>query len=356
MDNGKLKMPHLVQRVSFLFFLALSLISCVEEVQLPPRSVASRLVVEGLITNEAPPYSVKLTFTGAYNSLLYGQHEIPVNGAAVSLTEVGGPTIQLQQDPITPFFYWQRDPAFVGTVGKSYQLTVELADGTRYVSDPEPLKEVAPIDRLYAEYRPRPNDDFSNPDQYEVLLDTQDPNTPGDYYRWSAYGYVPRLSTGEPRGFAGRCCQYCFYPIYGSGSDVQSDALINGKAISRRSVHVSPIFYVGQHFIEIRQYSLSKSAYQFWTRFEEQRKRTGSLFDPLPASIEGNVHDENDPNRLALGYFGASAVSTRRMIIPGDTLSVQRIEIKYGTEFVKDGNCQRVYSQGQLLAPEDWLK
>jgi len=44
------------------------------------------------------------------------------------------------------------------------------------------------------------------------------------------------------------------------------------------------------------------------------------------------------------------------MIIPGDTLSVGRIEIKYGTEFVKEGNCQRVYSQGQLLAPENWLK
>ena len=340
-----------------VFLLTGSLLACVEEVQLPPRSVASRLVVEGLITNEPPPYSIKLTYTGVYNSLLYGQQEIPVNGAAVSITEVGGGrTVQLQQDPITPFFYWQRDPSFVGTVGKSYQLTVELADGTRYVSEPEPLAEVPPIDRIYAEYHPRPNDDFFSPDRYDVLLDTQDPDTPGNYYRWSGYGYVPRFSTGEPRGFAGVCCQYCFYPIYGSGSDVQSDALINGKAISRRPVHSSPIYYPGQHFIEIRQYSISKNAYQFWTRFEEQRKRTGSLFDPLPASIEGNVRNASDSTQLALGYFGASAVSTRRMIIPGDTLSVGRIEIKYGTEFVKEGNCQRVYSQGQLLAPENWLK
>lgn len=344
----------LFSRILCVFLLLGGLLSCVEEVQLPPRSVASRLVVEGLITNEAPPYSVKLTFTGAYNSLLYGQNEIPVEGAAVSITEVGGRTVQLQQDPITPFFYWQRDPAFVGTVGKSYQLTVELADGTRYVSEPEPLLDVPAIDRIYAEYRPRTADDFADPDYYEVLLDTKDPAEPGNYYRWSAYGYVPRFSTGEPRGFAGVCCQYCYYPIYGSGSDVQSDALVNGKAITRRPVHASPIYYPGQHFIEVRQYSLTRAAYQFWTRFEEQRKRTGSLFDPLPASIEGNVHSADDPNRLALGYFGASAVSTKRMIIPGDTLRVPRIEIKYGTEFVKDGNCQRVYSQGQLAKPEGW--
>ena len=349
-------MTDLVKRSFFLFLFAAGLSSCMEEVQLPPRSVASRLVVEGLITDGAPPYTVKLTFTGAYNSLLYGQNEIPVEGVAVSITEVGGRTVQLQQDPITPFFYWQRDPDLVGTVGKNHVLAVELVDGTRYVSDPEPLNPVPAIDRLYAEYRPRTNDDFSNPDYYEVLLDTQDPDKPGNYYRWSAYGYVPRFSTGEPRGFADICCQYCFYPVYGSGSDVQSDALINGKAISRRPIHASPIYYPGQHFIEVRQYSFSKSAYQFWTRFEEQRKRTGSLFDPLPASIEGNVHDVNDPNRLVLGYFCASAVSTKRMIIPGDTLKVPRIEIKYGTEFVKDGNCQRVYSQGHLLAPENWLK
>lgn len=36
--------------------------ACVDEVALPPRSIASRLVVEGLITNEPPPYTVKLTF------------------------------------------------------------------------------------------------------------------------------------------------------------------------------------------------------------------------------------------------------------------------------------------------------
>lgn len=347
-------MANILIRLFFLFFLISGLASCVEEVQLPPRSVASRLVVEGLITNEAPPYSVKLTFTGAYNSLIYGQDEIAVSGASVTITEIGGRTVQLQQDPITPLFYWQRDPAFVGTVGKSYQLTVELADGTRYVSEPEPLLAVPAIDRIYAEYLPRAADDFSNPDYYEVLLDTKDPAEPGNYYRWSAYGYVPRFSTGESRGFAGVCCQYCFYPIYGSGSDVQSDALINGKAITRRPVHASPIYYPGQHFIEVRQYSLTRSAYQFWTRFEEQRKRTGSLFDPLPASIEGNVHGEDDPDKLALGYFGASAVSTKRMIIPGDTNSVRKLEIKYSGIFVEKGNCQRVYSQGQLSKPEGW--
>ncbi len=325
--------------------------SCVDEVQLPARSVESRLVVEGLITDEKPPYTVKLSYTGEYNSLIYGQNEIPVNGADVRIIEVGGRTVKLEQDPLTPSYYWMRDSTFVGKVGRSYQLHIELSDGKSFVSNPELLKPVSEIDRIYAEFRGRADTEFREPDHYQVFIDTKEPAEAGNYYRWSGYGYVPRTSTGEPIGFAGICCNWCWIPVYGSQSDVLSDVYINGNTISRRPVLSSPIYYVGRHYIEIRQYSLTRQAYQFWVRFEEQRKRTGSLFDPLPASIEGNVHAEGDTTVLALGYFGSSAVTKGRLIIPGDTLNAERIKIKYGDIFVAEGNCQLAYSQGQLTAP-----
>ena len=344
----------LLARTGLFVVLLNCLLSCVAEVQLPERSVESRLVVEGVITNEAPPYSVKLTFTGAYNSLIYGQKEIPVIGAIVSITEVGGRTVYLDQDPITPLYYWMRDSSFVGKLGESYQLKVELTDGETYVSQPDLLKTVPEIDRIYAEFRPRQDAEFSKPDYYEILLDTKDPSTTGNYYRWSGYGYVPRTATGEKIGLFGFCCRLCWIPNYGLGSDVLSDGYINGNNISRRSVFSSPIYYVGRHYIEIKQYSLTRAAYEFWVRFEEQRKRNGSLFDPLPASIEGNIYKEGDPTTLALGYFGSSAVSKRKLIVPGDTLNQEKLEIKYGNAFTANGNCTRAYSQGQLSPPEIW--
>lgn len=337
-------------RFLFPVFTIFCLFSCVDEVQLPARSVASRLVVEGLITNEKPPYSVKLTYTGPYNSLIYDQNEVPVNGAIVTITEIGGMSVTLEQDPLAPAYYWTRDSTFQGKTGKSYQLTVQLADGEIYVSEPELLKNVPVIDRLYAEFRGRADTDFFNPDHYEVLLDTRDPSETGNYYRWSGYGYIPRIATGEPVGMS-VCCKWCWIPTYGSVTNVLSDVLVNGNTISRKPVFSSPIYYVGRHYIEISQYSLSKAAYQFWTKFEEQRKRSGSLFDPLPASIEGNVHQKEDPTVLALGFFGSSAVSEQRLIIPGDTLNLARLEIKYDNIFIKEGNCQRVYRQGQLSPP-----
>lgn len=324
--------------------------ACVDEVELPARSIASRLVVEGLITNEAPPYTVKLTFTGAYNSLIYGQAEIPVNGAKVTITETGGKTTALEQDALSPAYYRTYDSTFVGEVGRRYQLEVTLPDGTSYVSDPEELRQIPEIQRVYAEYRQRPEAEISQPDHYEILLDTKDPGTSGDYYRWSGYSYVPRLSTGEPIGF-GICCNWCWIPVYGSRSEVMSDMLVNGNTISRKSIMQSPVYYTGRHYVEVRQYSLTKQAYQFWTKFEEQRKRTGSLFDPLPASIEGNVYQAGKPGEFALGFFGASAVTTHRLTVPGDTLNPERLKIRYGDIFIQKGNCQLVYSQGQLNPP-----
>lgn len=335
------------------FVVALSgvcMSACLDEVELPARSIASRLVVEGLITNEAPPYSIKLTFTGAYNSLIYGQAEIPVNGAVVNITEIGGQTVALEQDPLSPAYYWTKDSTFKGRIGSKYQVKIALPDGTSYASDPEELRPVPPIERVYAEYRPRGEAEISLPDHYEILLDTKDPATTGDYYRWSGYSYVPRLSTGEPIGF-GICCNWCWVPVYGSRSEVMSDMLVNGNTISRKSIMQSPVYYAGRHYVEVRQYSVTKPAYQFWVKFEEQRKRTGSLFDPLPASIEGNVHQADNPEVFALGYFGASAVSTHRLIVPGDTLNPERLKIKYGDTFIQKGNCQLVYSQGQLNPP-----
>jgi hypothetical protein len=343
----------ITSRLSITLILALFGLwmgACVDEVELPARSITSRLVVEGLITNEAPPYAIKLTFTGAYNSLIYGQAEIPVNGAVVNIREAGGKTISLEQDALSPAYYWTKDSTFVGRIGSRYQIKVTLPDGTSYISDPEELRGVPPIDKIYAEYRPRAEAEISQPDQYEILLDTKDPATAGDYYRWSGYSYVPRLSTGEPIGF-GICCNWCWVPIYGSRSEVMSDMLVNGNTISRKTIMQSPVYYAGRHYVEVRQYSLTKSAYQFWVKFEEQRKRTGSLFDPLPAPIEGNVHRLDKPDAFALGYFGASAVSTRRLTVPGDTLNPERLKIRYGDTFVQKGNCQLVYSQGQLNPP-----
>ena len=59
---------------------------------------------------------------------------------------------------------------------------------------------------------------------------------------------------------------------------------------------------------------------QFLKKYQEQQSRTGSLFDPVPAPLEGNVYNEANPSQLALGYFSAAGVYRKRYVFdPGST-------------------------------------
>lgn len=348
--------------VSLCFSVCLcvtTLFSCVDEVQLPIRQVQPRLVVDGFITDEAPPYPIKLTLSGAYSSGGGFPEELIINGAIVTITDNGDRTVQLEQDPLQPSYYWVRDASFRGELGHRYTLKVVLPDGTVYVSAPELLAPVASLERVYAEYR-QTESSFGQPDLYNILIDTKDPDTPGNYYRWSTYSYVPRWTQFDPQhpptpdSNCSTCS--CWVPYFSQLTNVLSDALINGNRISRYSVFNSPVYAVGKQYVEVRQYSLSRAAFQYWTRFEEQRSRTGSLFDPQPASIEGNVHQQADTTVLALGYFGASAVSQRRLVIPGDTIQYDKFLNRLNKAFIppSPATCVNTFSQFLLAPPMGW--
>lgn len=359
MINSTSQTMTFLWRYGKLLAISLVLVACIDEVQLPIRQAERRLVVDGLITDEAPPYVIKLTYSGNLTSQLLIPEELTVNGALVTISDDAGHSVKLEQDPLAPAYYWMRDPVFKGKAGRKYTLTVITPDGQIFVSEPELMPAVAPVDKIYAEYR-RQNTPLLLPDLYDVMIDTNDPATAGNYYRWSTYGYLPRWSGYTPfdeipSGPSRPCCTSCWVPYYGPLTDVLSDVLINGNTISRHRVFSSPVYAIGKQYIETRQYSLTRSAYQYWNRFEEQRSRSGSLFDAQPASIEGNVHLKNDPSTLALGYFGASSVSTKRLIISADTINAARFINRFGRAFLSaNQNCLQAYPLAQLGPPINW--
>lgn len=332
--------------------------SCVDEVSLPIRQTERRLVVEGLVTNGPFPW-VRLTYTGQYNSTNSTPPELVINDALVVISDDRGNKVRLVPDPFTPAYYGVSDSSFIGKIGRSYTLSVTLPDGSRYESKPELLTPVAVIDSLPARFR-KGFKELGQPDWYDILVDTQDPPTPGNYYRWSSMAYVPRWTKFDPKhppltpfGYD-LCACSCWVPLFGPPTDVLSDALINGNRISNRVVFSVPIYAVGPYYVQVRQYSITRAAYQYWNLYEQQRTRTGSLFDPQPASIEGNVRAVADTTKLALGFFGASAVSQQRLTIPGDTINYDKFLIN-GKQFIPPtGDCFANFLQPILSPPQGW--
>jgi hypothetical protein len=350
-----------VRRSITLCLLLAAFWGCVDPVELPIRQTERRLVVDGFITDEAPPYIIKLTYSGNLNRALLIPDELVINGAVATVEDNLGNQAQLEQDPLNPAFYWLRDARLQGVPGRAYTLRVQLPDGSRYVSRPEMLAPVPPIEKLYAEYQ------VSDPNllafnSFVVRIDTRDPSGPGNFYRWQAMSYMPIWGGGnDPLGYYNRSRlpgEGSYAPFYGPLTNVLSDQLINGNRLVGQLVLTAPLVALGTQYMEVRQYSLSRAAYQYWMLYQEQLSRTGTIFDPQPASIEGNVRSVTDTNKLALGFFGASAVSRQRIIMPTDTIDYARFVSRFGPLLFSNANPTipgLARDQAQAAPPTKWL-
>jgi hypothetical protein len=311
--------------------LSLLLLSCLEQVDVPLRLEREKLVVEGLLTNETRPF-LRLSLTTQVGT---AADIVPLKGAYVEVGTSGERTV-FRAVPGEVGLYRPENPTFAGVAGRAYSLSIKLADGREYRAAPQPLPAPVPIARLTTA--------FEQPGQHglQTYLDVNDPASTQNYYRWTARGYHQRRSTGVPTGFGSICCDRCWVLKEEGVVNVLSDALINGSTIRQRPVFFSPFYTLGRHLIEVQQYSLSQETYLYWNRYRDQQQRTGSIFDPLPAPLLGNVVNINDPQDIALGYFEVSGISRLRTEAVANTQA--DVAIFYNNEsYIPRGDCMLAF-------------
>ncbi len=302
----------LLPLTAFIFLL-----SCIEQVEQPYRNEEPILVVEGGITNETPPYTLKLSYSGKFLAGNTISSNLAVNGARVTVISDKGDSVKFEQNLYQAALY-QTDLSYQGQAGRSYSLRIEMPDGKIYKTAPQLMKPVPAITNVSADKI----DDF-----VRFYLDTSDPENSTDYYQWKGYSISFKIteavtvasfsSSSISNALNSGCHSYCWAYNNLDVANVFADTYINGKSIKKRLVLYSPIekdAINSQHFAEIKQLSISREAYVFWQQYEEQRTRTGSIFDPLPATIIGNVVNAANDKDFALGFFEVSAVSTKRFL------------------------------------------
>ena len=72
--------------------------------------------------------------------------------------------------------------------------------------------------------------------------------------------------------------------------------------------------------ILVKQYALTQEAYQYWEALKKNTEDIGTLFDPLPSQLTGNVHSLANPEEPVIGYIGASAVQEKRIFVGKEEL------------------------------------
>lgn len=341
----------------FIFLLLGAFVTaCIDRVELPIRAEEPRLVVEGQITNEAPPYTIRLTYTGRYSGP-EGQNPASqfVEQAQVSLTDDKGHSVPFM--PVGQGLYKTIDTTFRGQVGRSYGLAITLSNGKRYVTKPEKMPAVPVIDSVSA--RLARSKSLTKPFAIDYSVNTSDPATEKNYYRWTGYGYTTRLSVGVPctLGSPNLCNYRCWTQVSTDVVNVYSDEAINGNPLRNRFVLQLPVYAVGPQLVEIQQYGMTQANYQFWKLFQQQNARTGSIFDPLPAPIVGNVINANDPTDRARGYFAVTSITRKRLRQPGIPPAVfyPAVLSFISSQLIPPGDCRATYGYNSpILEPEGW--
>lgn len=341
-------------RQAWIFIgIIILLTGCIKEVHPHFRETGPFLVVEGLLLTDSTPCKVTLSYSGLFNEN-GGQLQQYINDALVYLKDDSGDSIPLynQQDGI----YMSTGSVPPGQVNRSYSLSITLADGKRYASFPEKIVPVAQnmkIDSVGVS-------DFNSipllPDLHgaEVKIDLDGSGDHENYYRWLWRGYVPRKTTGIPCSpFSPSLChQYCYQYYEDHSLNFFSDYNIGGNRIMNYSLLRSPYYTTGRHFIEIRQLSLTKKAYQFWQLYTEQTARTGSIFDPLPSPLQGNIYNIDDSSDLVLGFFEVSDVYLKKIILKPTIYN--NLILQYAPRYTEEGACYAVLSDAKEEVPAGW--
>ena len=307
-----------MNKSSFIYTLLLWLTlapSCVEPFYPEIEAYENILVVDGSITDENKPYLVKLS-----RSFSYGEYKhYPVEGALVMVMDDAGVSYDLAEEESGS--YYSDRASFTGMEGRQYQLRVVLAGGRTYESDWVSLKKAPPIEQLDLHFERK---ETSDPQVFnegiQVYLSSRDPLNKTWYYRWEweeTWEFTVPINMPDAMKYKCWRSEVSRSIMIGTSGQLTSDRIIDYPVhfVSSQSNRLRKLYS-----LQVKQHAISKTAYEFWKMQDDLGENAGTLFDPIPTAIPGNIYCIDDPEEPVLGYFEASGVSTSRVFINRDLM------------------------------------
>jgi hypothetical protein len=326
-----------MKRTSILFILigALMFSTCVEPYDFEFGEIDDvGIAIEGYLSDLQSVHQVRVSKTTKLGDSFGVVIDYVIN-AKVSIVDDLGGIIPLNH---TTFGVYTTAENAVAEEGRTYKVRVILINGTTYESSFETL--------------PAKSSETSNI-SYEVssrgtVINNVNTQVPGielvtnvrkdaqtRFYKWDINHYFilesdqgPNKTLEEEKTAIDTALRFCFV----KNSPFQeiylqrdfSDGSQTGAAYTKNLQFIpfdSDFEY--QFAIESYMLELDEKAFAFWEGIDNLSKSSGSLFDPAPYSVIGNIDKigESNPER-ALGYFGVYRASVDRKILTQSSLGV----------------------------------
>lgn len=341
---------------------------CIQPISFDIASTERLLIIEGRITDEAPPYQVKVSYALDLEAdTLKG---LPETNAIVTLYD--GKGINETFVEIHPGVY-ESSGIIAGKAGSSYQLTVQTTDGKLFESASEVLKSSGHVTAIRFEFEERDklvSYGEANADVFNIYIDAAGHGTE-DLIRWKMTGiyrvltypalrmtevppYTPYkdpvpcsgyIVVGGPPGSGGlleqigpcTCCdcwayQYPDIPVLNDEFEVVDAQYQNIKV---GEVPITNYTFHDKYMVVIEQMSLSETAFRFFKEVQKQKLASTDLFQPQVGSLMGNVFPA-DPNDRVLGLFYAAGIQKNHQYISRESIPYPVTPITFITEACYD--------------------
>jgi hypothetical protein len=210
------------------------------------------------------------------------------------------------------------------SIGKDYRLHIITSTGKQYVSDFITIKDTPPIDSITW---------ARNNFGVTINMNAHDDQNKSIYYRWeyeetyeihSFYnsqfkyenGFISRRTPDE-------YIRICYKSFSTSNIVLSSTAKLQSDIISQ-----VPIIFIPdnserlsvRYSVLVRQYVVSKQAYDYLQILKKNTESIGDIFGVLPTEEHGNIHCVSNPGEEVIGFLTGSPVQKKRLFISNDEL------------------------------------
>ncbi|MBR9997942.1 MAG: DUF4249 domain-containing protein [Cyclobacteriaceae bacterium] len=289
---------------------------CIEEFEPPSQDYGNFLVVEAFINKGNEQSDVRLSRSVPLDTSAW----IPESGARVSIREDTGEEHFLSE---TAAGIYQFPEGFNGQSGISYQISIITSGSRQYESDFVTLRQTPDIDSVHWEYLEKPE---LGVEGLQIYLSTHDPENNTAYYRWYYdETWIFRTPYDATLIYENGQIRQRLENINTCWKNVSSTSIFLGNStrLDQDVIDSYPLVYVDntterladRYSINVKQYALSEVAYTYWDELKDLNENLGTLFDPMPFSITGNIHNVNDRNETVLGFFDAAEDKEKRIFI-----------------------------------------
>ncbi len=268
------------------------MIACLEQIDFAPGEVRPVLVVDGVIFAGIGPHTIQLSTTDRLGLKTFPQ----VTDATVTLINDRG--LEFSYNHVGEGNYRIQAGSLNAKTGEVYFIEIQY-EGQIYRSMEQQIPEPQSIDNLSFDIEE---------DNFILEAHNTTPDNGAIYLKWNVENvYSITELICNPFISPLRCYikdefHMPSIPLL-DGSRLQKGTTFKHKIASKR---IDFTFGNPQSFYVIQQ-SMSPEAFEYWSRIDLVSNQLGTLFDPQPSSVRGNIYNINDPTDIVLGYFAAVA-------------------------------------------------